>query len=537
MPEVQASSGEDVRLYESRVRIGSRHLPFENLFIELNSLAATLNNNPHLIDGSIIDCFFELVDSNRHIRQKQAFFLYKAAADALVFCVLNSSWQTRSDIISRLQKAVLRSKGKKQRAISEAIGTLPIRIKGPKINISSVTSPLDITFARLCETRNELNQAHFQWHGRTLRFNCEDQTVICVKFARTCSDIEALAAETAWMKAIKKIYNGHDCGFHVPDPVQIDGYFVFKLTHMPQYLRPENESGLDAHAIIFHTNQSYYDYPNETSSTGLDYQELLRVFELNAGLTGALAAKGIVHTALIPLFHNRVQQARRQDHGHYLWEHGGRLDQWLDSCRYPNISSSGLRDFEHFESLENSKRVQHYIGEHLLGFILLIGSCFRNLEPDKKGFDDHGNPLDQRHLFDPDFFDTVIRQVVCSYFTGFTGKPFDYPDILYSRDLIASLINVMGVDKDMEESLRIQDQNNMTQAEFEGFLTSRGMSPEASVKLVKGQQDIRFQSGPHLGGFNQPISVPELIEMLFCLSSICVSDRYLTENGLKGPVN
>jgi len=37
-----------------------------------------------------------------------------------------------------------------------------------------------------------------------------------------------------------------------------------------------------------------------------------------------MTVKGIAHTALIPLFHNRVQQRRRNDHGAYLWEHAGR---------------------------------------------------------------------------------------------------------------------------------------------------------------------------------------------------------------------
>lgn len=35
----------------------------------------------------------------------------------------------------------------------------------------------------------------------------------------------------------------------------------------------------------------------------------------------------------------------------------------------------------------------------------------------------------------------------------------------------------------------------------------------------------------------QSISVPDLIEFLFCLSSLCVSDRYPMENALKPEEN
>ncbi|NOX32595.1 MAG: hypothetical protein GXP56_02495 [Deltaproteobacteria bacterium] len=148
-----------------------------------------------------------------------------------------------------------------------------------------------------------------------------------------------------------------------------------------------------------------------------------------------------------------------------MWEHGGRLDRWLESTRYPNFAKSGLRDFEHLISIEDTKRLHHFIGEHILGFILVAGSFFRNKAPEKTGFDKMGHPVDTRSLFDRSFFLQLLKNI------------------------------------------------------------------------KKGQSNIVINTGPHLGGFNQAISVPELMDFLFCLSSLCISDRYIMENRLKASLN
>ena len=125
----------------------------------------------------------------------------------------------------------------------------------------------------------------------------------------------------------------------------------------------------------------------------------------NARLLGHLAASGILHTAPIPLFHNRVQSERRNDNGLYEWPRGGRLDQWLNSCRFPNIGKSGIRAFEHFITFNGSSRkLYEFIGTHIFSLILIAGSYFRNHDIYKMGFDDSENPIDARNLFDKSRF-------------------------------------------------------------------------------------------------------------------------------------
>jgi hypothetical protein len=88
------------------------------------------------------------------------------------------------------------------------------------------------------------------------------------------------------------------------------------------------------------------------------------------------------------------------------------------------------------------------------------------------------------------------------------------------------LIDEMGVDRYMEEILRVAEQIAMTDAAFYDFLADRGFSEEQIEKFEKGRADIPILTGPHLGGFNQTISVPELIEFTGATSALCVADRY-----------
>ena len=97
------------------------------------------------------------------------------------------------------------------------------------------------------------------------------------------------------------------------------------------------------HAIAFITLPDYFSYPNDARPEKRWVEETFtRVMLANARLLGYLASRGMVHTAAIPLFHNRIQRSRRSDRGLYEWPRGGRLDRWLSSCRYPNFGLTGI---------------------------------------------------------------------------------------------------------------------------------------------------------------------------------------------------
>jgi hypothetical protein len=81
----------------------------------------------------------------------------------------------------------------------------------------------------------------------------------------------------------------------------------------------------------------------------------------------------------------------------------------------------------------------------------------------------------------------------------------------------------------MEEILRVTDQKVMTDDEFEFFMKQRGYSDQKINELQKGIKDIVIHSGPHLGAFNDSISLPELIESVATMSALCIAGRYWKE--------
>jgi hypothetical protein len=46
------------------------------------------------------------------------------------------------------------------------------------------------------------------------------------------------------------------------------------------------------------------------------------------------------------------------------------------------------------------------------------------------------------------------------------------------------------------------------------------------VAAPQGQADLILQTGPHLGGFNQAISLPELIRSTGAAAADCVARRF-----------
>jgi hypothetical protein len=340
-----------------------------------------------------------------------------------------------------------------------------------------------------------------------------------------------LADEGQWMDFLNRkqpdFMDNTDL-FKIPAPVIISESFVFKLKDLPIDLPAGSLIDHGLYATGFIASSDYFCYPNELiNDRPFPKEDVCEIIAKNAWILGKLTSLGIIHTAPIPLFHNRVQQNRRNDAGLYQWPKGGRLDQWLSSCQFPNIGKTGIRDFEHFISFNGSSRkLYEHIGTHILSLLLVAGSCFRNINPGRTGFDDDGKPVDARDLFDFSLLKKIIQQVFLNYFYGFTGTNFDAPlpmdiDILASR-----LIEEMGVDRHMEEILRVAEQNSMSDQEFIDFLTSRGYDDTRICEIKKGEKDITIFTGPHLGGFNQRISVPELIEFTAAAAALCISNRY-----------
>ena len=72
------------------------------------------------------------------------------------------------------------------------------------------------------------------------------------------------------------------------------------------------------------------------------------------------------------------------------------------------------------------------------------------------------NPVDARHLFDARLFTETVRSIFLNYYKGFTGVSFCGPLPVDLDAFVCRLIDEMGVDRHLEEILRVAEQTAMT---------------------------------------------------------------------------
>ncbi len=517
---------------DAETRLLNQELDFSASYMAIKTLNLRVERSPHRVTDQTVGALVSVIRSNRFDTQKQALFLFRESAETLVSILTRVKGRPGSMVIPELQKILVTSLGHRHRAVAEALGSLPLSIQAPSIRETADTDFCALPFQGIMDRLSIDGEAELTWRGRSLTAPARNGRTGVIKFVKTGEDPFALTGETGWMDFFESASPFSLTEFDIPRPVKHKGISLFKITDIPQKVSLPENLHPERFAIVFSAAKEYYDYPNEPLHA-ITPLELSEVLGRNARLLGSTAAMGIVHTAVIPLFHNRVQQNRREDGGIYDWERSGRLDRWLESCRHPNFATSGLRDFEHFASIRHIKRLHHHIGSHLLSLILVAGSFFRNRCPEKQGKDSRGNPVDARQLFDPSLFEEAIVCSMNAYYLGFTEIATPPTFARPPAGFVDSLIDEMGVDRHMEEVLRVDDQNRMDPDQFELFLRERGLPREEIALYEQGKAEISLETGPHLGGFNQGISVPQLIDYIFTCASLMVCGRYIKENGLK----
>jgi hypothetical protein len=368
--------------------------------------------------------------------------------------------------------------------------------------------------------------------GRTLILPSRySDTLVAVKLARSAEDAPLLAREAYWLRQLADRPDLTPADAHVPTVLAVNDGALFRLETLP--IAPNGNGPIHPGllAISFKTRSGYFSYPNDPRPDHRPTPEaVLAIMARNALQMGLLTGNGILHTAPVPLFHNRIQRHRRDDRGRYQWYRAGRLDRWLTSCAYPNMGVSGLRDFEHLAPYRGSSLdLFREIGAHFLSFLLVTGAYFRSADPQRMGRDRGGRPVDARGLFDRPLLERLVETIFSNYYRGFTGQtasPSLRPDV---RRLCDRMVSEMGRDRYMVEILRAVDQKEMDRESFTKFLREGGM-PEAHIaRLQQGVADIELVSGPHLGRFNSRISLPELTDTVGVMAALCMDGRYASE--------
>ncbi len=536
MRDADCRSQMDTALYSPAVElnalgrsIADTELEFTARYMAASNVNSLLKSHPELAGPDTISALESLLKDPGPCAESRGLFLYKQAAEALLNIVLHDQNAFVSNqALFTLKEALVDSTGARHRAVTEAIGSLPLVIKGPSLPaLSSRQFPKTTLKAILCPFG--IGSHKLRWIGRSLVIESPhlQDKIMVIKTASKNDSAQSLQNEIIWQEYLRENLST-PVRFEIPEPVKVEGARVFKLIDAPVTSHSSPGISKGKKSICFIAPREYFSYINEPlSEKGFTVENFREAISQNAWLLGHLASAGIIHTAPIPLFHNRVQQDRRTDGGLYEWWRGGRLDRWLDSCLYPNIGPTGLRDFEHIISFKGPTwKLYRHIGTHILSLLLVSGSYFRNLNPAARGLDRGGRPVDARHLFPPKAFEEIVQDIFCSYFHGFTGSrltdklPFDL------KGLVSRMIEEMGVDNYMEEILRTADQARMNEDEFKSFLTERGYSEKEILSLKKGHKELVLLTGPHLGEFNQRIFIPEMIEATGSVAALCIAEKW-----------
>ncbi len=503
-----------------------RNGDFSALYVNICSLRDLVGEHAYLARRRTVEALADVLSGRRHDSQKQALFLYKEAAGILTKMGEGNGVDEASarQAISALTRIVFETKGYAHRAAAEALGSLPVCVAGPNLDFKVDGDVPTVTVAELLSSQGIKAPSTFFSAGRSLVFrNTKTAGLFVIKMARAQDTPGQLKNEAAWMEYLQREPYMSRANCTVPHPVEIDRSHLFKVRcgEMVKFLCKQVHP--ERYAVGFHAPPGYFSYVND----GLQAPHFKRTVLKNTWVLGKLTAAGIVHTAPIPLFHNRVQRDRRSDNGIYQWPRAGRLDRWLYSCSYPNFGLSGIRDFEHLISFRGKSRLLYeQIGSHFLSFLLVVGSYFRNKDRTRVGVDQRGRPIDARELFDRVLLRELIDTIFKSYYVGFVGKKFSGKFLINCDRLTSRMVEEMGVDRHMVEVLRIADQNQMSDEEFRDFLLDRGLAPGEIAGLRRGAREIEILTGPHLGGFNDRISLPELIEFVATAAALCIAGKF-----------
>ncbi len=482
--------------------------------------------HPGVMDERTVETAARLLVSNDHENARQSYFLFREVAKILTDLAVSPETDgLGATALASLVELLRQTDGSAHRGIAEALGSLPVRITGPRLTIGPISSHPTISWERLIKANGLVSADNPRYVGRSLVASIpQSNRVLVIKLAKQSEPISALANEIRWMEMLKKPDFTVDCRFDIPTPIRIQNRMVFCITRLP--IRPPMESALHPErlAIGFLAHRDYFVYPNDPLMKTPFAKEILR---RSAFLLGRLAARGIIHDAPIPLFHNRTQRLRREDQGRYQWFRAGRLDQWLESCDFPNFGLSGLRDFEHLATIcDHGRNLYRHVCTHFFSLLLVAGSHFRCRDRSRAGIDEKGNPVDARGLFDRDTLKKMIREIFTGYYEGFVETTtVPRPPVDLNR-LADRMIEEMGVDRYMTELLRRTDQNALTDEEFSAFLKTRGYDERQIKGLHRGERDILITSGPHLGDFNRQISLPEMIQGTAAMAAVCIAGRF-----------
>lgn len=536
---IQSTPARNDRLQQRRSEntIFDADFDFYSKYYAVYHLQNLSKSSPETVTSRTVRALDHLIDQHRHSSRRQDYFLCRETADTLKSIAIRSTNFEVVDLaFTVLMNALASTTGHIHRAVAEKIGELPVCIRAPSIDDPCQKHVSQIVWNHLLDQKVNGSNRRIRYAGRSVLVHIDAKEQILVfKLARKNESFEGLIIEALWMEYLNRQRHLFQMRFDIPRPIKMDHGYLFRIRGLPREIIKKANLHPKRYSIGFFAHKAYFHYPNDgNDKKNLNHGTFKEVITRNAWLLGRMAGTGIIHSAPIPLFHNRIQRFRRNDQGVYQWFRAGRLDRWLDSCLYPNIGVSGIRDFEHLVAFDgHGRQLYRHIGNHFIALFLLAGSYFRCKDSGRIGYSDHQQPVDTRDLFDRILLREMIEQVFVSYYDGFCNTPFIDTIPVDIDKFTDRMIDEMGVDRYMEETIRVHDQHEMTNRQFRELLTDGGYTAAQAGNIEKGCRDIVILTGPHLGAFNQGISLPELIETVETMSALCIFGKYRVQKGVE----
>lgn len=303
----------------------------------------------------------------------------------------------------------------------------------------------------------EYGADQLQRMGRTLIAQIEDG-FLALKLCVHCGDLRKLFFEAQLQEYLMRMALSSTL------PLPLEG--IFRIEGLPQYLL-EDLKLKDPHAIGYIADPGYFTYLNNPRLT---LQNLRVGLCTCAKDLARLTRTGLIHTSLIPLFHKKRNENR--DDNVYCWHRkiAGRLERWLESCKYPNLRLSGIADFEHIELHQeiSPEKLQSHIGGHLLTMSLVLASYFR-----------------YKGQFDQNAMKSILKDCFCEYYCTLAKRPSRLDEVIDWDALTLRMIEEMGFDRCTSD-------------------------------------DETDPGGPHLGILRGPFPIPELIKAIHLISVFSV---------------
>ena len=283
------------------------------------------------------------------------------------------------------------------------------------------------------------------------------------------------------------------------------------------------------------TNDSYFKY---LRSPDIDPGVFKKALLINMHDLFILAKYGIIHTALIELFHNLVMRDRH-DGGKYLWMvdiirpmqgrfGAGRLHAWTSTVEYPNMRLSGLADFPDLYLLKNLAKNRNpvsahmhtlknhhpdydsevfylasYLGDYFLSAALVAGRYLKY--------------RDELNWRDPGQLAGIMEDCYIEAFTAFTGRPE------HEIRLMTGLVNWNR--NAMQMSLNMAKGNEMADYLLENNIPPEIYGPNVPIHYADNYSYSRGwvntpekrgwyfdDKNPDLGPVNGPNPLQELIK-------------------------